>query len=90
MRHLPYEIFEKKAPVLFKGMMLLSSTSFSVYLIHILVLEIFKNHIPWFSLDCKTIHPLFGIPVTAISVLIVCVGIVVGLRKVPGGKVALP
>jgi surface polysaccharide O-acyltransferase-like enzyme len=67
-----------------------SSSSFSIYLMHILVLEIFKSHIPRFSLDASTVHPLIGIPLTAITALAMCTGIVVILRKIPLMRYILP
>jgi surface polysaccharide O-acyltransferase-like enzyme len=85
-----FDDIENKIPVFFKTMTFISSASFSVYLMHILVLEIFKSHLPWFSLSASFIHPLIGIPVTAIATMIVCVSVVVIMRKIPYLKFILP
>jgi surface polysaccharide O-acyltransferase-like enzyme len=85
-----FDTIKNKAPIFFKTMTTISSTSFSVYLMHILVLEIFKSHVPWFSLSAGTIHPFIGIPLTATATLVLCVGVVVILRKIPYIKYVLP
>lgn len=85
-----FDVLQRKAPGIFKIIMTISSTSFSVYLMHIFVLEIFKNHIPWFVLDANTFHPLIGIPLTAIVTLVLCVSLIVVLRKIPAMKYVLP
>jgi len=67
-----------------------SSASFSIYLMHILVLEILKSHLRWFSLEACTVHPAIGIPLTAGVTFTVCLFAVVALRKIPLMKYVLP
>ena len=85
-----FDKMQKSVPLIFKTMTAIGSASFSVYLMHILVLEIFKSHLSWFSLSAGTIHPLIGIPLTAFATLTLCVGVVVVLRKIPYLKLVLP
>jgi surface polysaccharide O-acyltransferase-like enzyme len=89
-KSIPFDRMQKNIPMIFKTMTTISSASFSVYLMHILVLEIIKSHIPWFSISASFIHPIVGIPVTAIATLGLCVGVVVLLRKIPYMKFVLP
>jgi surface polysaccharide O-acyltransferase-like enzyme len=89
-KSISYDKIQKRLPVLIKAATLVSSASFSVYLMHILVLEVFKSHLPWFSLSAVTIHPLIGIPLTAAATLILCIVLIVPLRKIPYVKYILP
>jgi surface polysaccharide O-acyltransferase-like enzyme len=82
-KNLPFEGLRTKAPALYRGVLSISSASFSIYLMHILVLEILKSHVPWFSLDACTFHPIFGIPLTAIVTMALCLTVVVIMRKIP-------
>jgi surface polysaccharide O-acyltransferase-like enzyme len=77
------------APVFHKTMLAISSASFSIYLMHILVLEIFKSHLPWFSLNACFIHPVIGIPLTAVATLTLCISVIAVLRKIPYFKIIL-
>lgn len=86
----PFEKIQRNVPVVYKALALVSSASFSVYLMHILLLEIFKSHVPWFSLSATTVHPLIGIPLTVGATLVVCVTVTLALRKIPYFKFILP
>jgi len=85
-----FGIVKSKYPLFFKAIKTISSTSFSVYIIHIPLLEIFKYHLPGWRLDATLVIPLIGIPLTAIITLVICIGFVVVLRKIPLMKFVLP
>ena len=61
---------------------LIDKYSYGIYLSHILVL----NYLIMYGVDWDLIHPLIGIPLTAIITLIVSVAIVYLIRKIPFGK----
>jgi len=77
-------------PGAFAAMSAVSGTSFSVYLMHIMVLEVLKSHIPGFSLDATFVHPAIGIPLTAVVTIFFCVIATLALRKIPFVKYCLP
>ena len=67
--------------------MFLSSTSsltFGIYLSHLLIIEILVKG--WFFEPIKAdlIHPLFGIPLLALVVFVICWVLARLLRTVPG------
>jgi surface polysaccharide O-acyltransferase-like enzyme len=82
-RDFSFEGLGRKFPVVLKMVSVISSASFSIYLMHILVLEILKSHLPWFPIDACTIHPIIGIPLTAIVTMALCLAVVVIMRKIP-------
>jgi surface polysaccharide O-acyltransferase-like enzyme len=89
-KSLPFDAMRRAAPRLYGIVSAISGASFSVYLMHILVLEILKDHIPGFALDATFVHPLIGIPLTAVLTLAFCVVITIIMRKVPGGRLVFP
>lgn len=89
-KNMDFETFKAKHSIVFKTIKVISSTSFSVYIIHIPLLEIFKFHIPWFHLDATLFHPMIGIPLTAIITLVICISLTVLLRRIPFFKYILP
>jgi surface polysaccharide O-acyltransferase-like enzyme len=89
-KSISFDRVKNAAPLFFNATIWVSSASFSVYLMHILVLEIFKSHVPWFSLSATTLHPLIGIPLTAGATLLFCTGTVMIFRKIPYMKFVLP
>jgi surface polysaccharide O-acyltransferase-like enzyme len=90
IKSVSFDRMKKDMPLLYKTMTIVSSTSFSIYLMQILVLEIFTSHVPWFSLNAVTFHPLIGIPLTAAATVAVCAGTVMMLRKIPYLRYVLP
>jgi surface polysaccharide O-acyltransferase-like enzyme len=89
-KSLPFSGFRRRFPAAYAVVTSISSASFSVYLMHILVLEILKGHIPGVVIDATLVHPLVGIPVTTALTLLVCVSVTLGLRKIPFAKFVLP
>ena len=89
-KSLPFDTVRRAAPRFYGIVSAISGASFSVYLMHILVLEILKDHIPGFALDATFVHPVLGIPLTAVLTLAFCVIVTVVMRKVPGGRVVFP
>lgn len=62
-----------------RGVAALSATSYSTYLMHVIVLEAFKQN----RLSATSIHPLVGIPLTIGATLVVCVGVTLLMRRIP-------
>lgn len=89
-KSLPFDAVRRAAPRFYGILPAVSGASFSVYLTHILVLEILKGHLPGFTLDATFVHPALGIPLTAVLTLAVCVTVTVVMRKVPGLRVVFP
>ncbi len=65
------------------------SASFSVYLMHPILLDLFDRGAFGFVLNAKFIHPLIGIPLTVILTVSICTLAILGLRKIPGFKFIL-
>jgi surface polysaccharide O-acyltransferase-like enzyme len=89
-KDLSFAKMRARFPGVYSVMSAVSGTSFSVYLMHIMVLEVLKSHIPGFSLDATFIHPAIGIPLTAGVTIFFCVVATLALRKIPFVKYCLP
>jgi len=83
LKKLPYEAISKRFSSVCSLIKLLSTTSFGVYLLHVMILEILDYGWMGFSLNAMTIHPLLGIPLTFGVTIGICVLIVTLLRKTP-------
>lgn len=68
----------------------LGTTSFGVYLIHLLILDAFKRSMFGFKLTATTLHPFYGIPLTTLAVFLVSFAIVFILQKLPLVKNIIP
>ncbi len=71
-----------KSVILTRITNLISNYSFGIYLVHILVVnQLFDHKIYW-----KIAYPLISLPALLVLVLLLSMGIVYVLRKIPGGK----
>lgn len=62
---------------------LAASTTFGIYLIHVLIIEILHGWIPGFRLDSFTGNPIWSIPLVSLVVFILSFLIVRLLQKIP-------
>lgn len=60
----------------------ISNYSYGIYLVHVLVIDIFFQYGVFWTMA----HPLLSLPLLTIMVLVCSFGIIVVLRKIPGGK----
>jgi len=78
-RSLPVEALLQRSRAAKRTVTALSTTSYSIYLMHVIVLEVFKQN----RLSATSIHPLVGIPLTIGATLVVCVTVTLLMRRVP-------
>jgi hypothetical protein len=69
-----------------KIMRLISVNTLPLYLFHVMVLETLQNGYLGFAINGNTINSVIGVPLNTVIVLFVSLGIIVGLKKVPGLK----
>ena len=62
---------------------LLASTTFGIYLVHVLIIEILRGWIPGFRLDSFIGNPLWSIPLVSAVVFVVSFLIVRVLQRIP-------
>ena len=82
-KFVPYQTLYNKFPNIKNMIRRLSDASFAIYLIHIIILETFHYGSIGFSLSGMTIHPLFGIPITTLSVYIISLLIIIIIKRLP-------
>jgi surface polysaccharide O-acyltransferase-like enzyme len=61
----------------------ISITSFSIYFMHFILMELFRYGNFGFYLSANTIHPFIGIPLSVIVIVAVCIMITLVCRKIP-------
>jgi surface polysaccharide O-acyltransferase-like enzyme len=69
---------------------LLASTTFGIYLIHVLIIEIFRGWIPGFRLDSFIGNPVWSIPLVSSTVFVLSFLIVRVLQKIPALNQIVP
>ncbi|MFC1495125.1 acyltransferase [Thermodesulfobacteriota bacterium] len=77
------ECYFFKFPFLLRIIRSLSEASFSIYLIHMIILETLKYGSAGITLSGETFHPLIGIPLTTFFVFSLCFTIYSIMRRVP-------
>ena len=79
-------LFFKNKKIRVKGLddivLVISKYSFGVYLIHALILELLVN----LKIDMFIINPVLSIPLVSVFCLIISLGIIIVLNKLPFGK----
>lgn len=90
IRSLSFEKVYKTVPVLKRTIMALSVSSFSIFFMQMIPLEILRYGSLGITLNAFTVHPLFGIPCTVAAVCIICAGVALVFRKIPVVKIFFP
>ena len=74
-----YEITNRNIITIFKY---ISKYSYGIYLVHVLFLGVLSK----IGLNWKFIHPLIGIPLTTVICIVLSLGVVYIINKIPYGK----
>ncbi|HUJ84051.1 MAG TPA: acyltransferase [Candidatus Acidoferrales bacterium] len=69
-----------------KLLRLISVNTLALYLFHVMVLETIQKGYLGFAINGNTINSVVSVPLNTVIVLFVSLGIIVGLKKVPGLK----
>ena len=69
-----------------KLLRIISVNTLPLYLFHVMVLETIQKGYLGFAINGNTINSVIGVPLNTAIVLFVSLGIIVGLKKVPGLK----
>ena len=69
---------------------LLASTTFGIYLVHVLIIEILHGWIPGFRLDSFIGNPVWSIPLVSAVVFLISLLLVQFLQKIPVLKQIVP
>jgi surface polysaccharide O-acyltransferase-like enzyme len=83
LRSLRWDRLAGVAPVANRIVRWIARTSFAIYLIHIIVLELLNSGALGFSLNGSTLHPLFGIPAVTVLTVASCGCAALLLQRVP-------
>ena len=68
----------------------LAVASFGIYLIHILVIEILNDRIPFLHVNSFMGYPLWSVPLVTTLVFLLSFALVRGMQKIPIIKLMIP
>jgi fucose 4-O-acetylase-like acetyltransferase len=60
-----------------------SQNTLPIYLFQIIVIETFQKGLLGFTLNIMTVTPIVMVPLLALIILLVCLGVILPLKKVP-------
>lgn len=83
-KQLPFDRLYNALPNLKKLILLASSVSFSIFLIHLIIMETLQYGRLGITLKANTFTPLFGAPISILVIFIVSLGIALVMRRIPG------
>jgi surface polysaccharide O-acyltransferase-like enzyme len=83
MGAVPNRAIEIKIPRGAKILKVISENTLPIYLFHIIVLETLQRGVFGFKLSVTTINPIIEIPLITVVTLLICLAIIVPLKKLP-------
>jgi len=83
MGAVPNRAIETKIPRGAKILKVISENTLPIYLFHIIVLETLQRGVFGFKLSVITINPIIEIPLITVVTLLICLAIIVPLKKLP-------
>lgn len=73
-----------------KTIQIIGSTTFGVYLVHVIVINLFKHGDLGFTLDAFSMSPLYSIPVLTIFTFLLSFVIIFIIQRIPIIKISSP
>jgi surface polysaccharide O-acyltransferase-like enzyme len=80
---IPIQKVEKRSTHGNKVLRLISQNTLPIYLFHLIVLETLQNGYLGFRISVSTINPILEIPLVTFVTLLICLAIIVPLKKIP-------
>jgi len=90
LKSLPYEQFFIKHPRLKAAVINLSSYSFGIYFVHVMIMEMLASGQFGFRLEPVSFNPLLAIPVTTLVTFVLSLIVVAILKQIPLVKYIVP
>ena len=79
----PNESIQTKFPKINRVIKLISANTLSIFLFHVMVLETLQNGYLGVTLNITTMNPLISIPLITVLTLLICLAIIVPIKKIP-------
>jgi surface polysaccharide O-acyltransferase-like enzyme len=80
---IPYQSIERKIPRSSKVLQLISQNTLPIYLFHIIVLETLQRGYLGFQISVTNLNPIIEIPLITIVTLLICLAIIILIKKIP-------
>jgi surface polysaccharide O-acyltransferase-like enzyme len=82
----PTQKIESRIPHLSRILALISANTLAIYLLHVIVLESLQQGYFGFQLSITTLNPIIEIPLITALTLLICLAILVPIKKIPHVK----
>jgi surface polysaccharide O-acyltransferase-like enzyme len=79
----PNESIQAKFPKINRVIKLISANTLPIFLFHVMVLETLQNGYLGVTISITTMNPLISIPLITVLTLMICLAIIVPLKKIP-------
>jgi surface polysaccharide O-acyltransferase-like enzyme len=79
----PSQTVETRFPKANKVLKIISVNTLPIYLFHVMVMEVLQRGYLGFSISVTTLNPIIEIPLIATVTLLICVAVIVPLKKIP-------
>ncbi len=80
---IPNQTIETRLPRGSRVLKVISQNSLPIYLFHVIVLEVLQNGYLGFKISVTTINPIMEVPIITAVTLLICLAIIVPLKKIP-------
>lgn len=80
---IPCQTIERKIPRGNKALQVISQNTLPIYLFHIIVLETLQKGYLGFQISVTNLNPIIGIPLITVVTLLICLAIIIPIKKIP-------
>jgi surface polysaccharide O-acyltransferase-like enzyme len=81
---IPNQSLQSRYPKASRVLGAISENTLPIYLFHVMILEALQKGYFGFKLSVTTLNPIISIPLVTVVTLLICLAIIVPLKKVPG------
>ncbi len=79
----PYQTIERKIPRGSKALQVISQNTLPIYLFHVIVLETLQKGYLGFKISVTNLNPIIEIPLITVVTLLICLAIIIPIKKIP-------
>jgi len=90
LKSIPYDRLLEDRPKLRQRIVFVSSCSFGIYFVHVILMELLADGVFGFELSALSMNPMFSIPLASLITLILSFFVTVILKKIPFVRFIVP
>jgi surface polysaccharide O-acyltransferase-like enzyme len=83
LESIPIQTIESKIPRGSKALQVISQNTLPIYLFHVIVLETLQKGYLGFKISVTNLNPIIEIPLITVVTLVICLAIIIPIKKIP-------